>query len=540
MSDTEVEKPERPESQQSEEASKKASEEVSESSVASAAGESGNSGGSGNDAFAFQPAPVSAPPANRPPVWMWIGLGVLTLTALAVIFVLPSIVQEYELPLERRAASPTVAQATAEPEAPAVSPFEEAQRAIQRKEAQDILAELLEHQAELDRLQVSSWAETSYQAALEQASIGDEYYRTQDFISASTAYREARDMLAGLLDSTDDVLTSTLAEAEQALIDEDSALAEDKFSLALLFAPDSDAAQTGLARARALDSVLALLDEAEALLEDGQLEQARETFREAADLDPFNTSIPESIAAVTAQIQNNEFNRIMSSGYSLLEQGQPQQAIAAFERAAALGVNEQQARAAIVQTETEVANAEISAARERIAAAEAAERWQDAVSEYDTVLAIDPNLTFAVQGRDYAAKRAQLDQLLVSAIDNPERFSDDEVYQQTVDVYFTGRAIDNAGPRLTGQLNELQTLLENSQVPLNITLVSDNLTEVTVLRTADLGMFETTTLSLKPGNYVAVGRRAGYREVREEFTVGFGQTPEQVIVRCEERVATSR
>jgi tetratricopeptide (TPR) repeat protein len=231
----------------------------------------------------------------------------------------------------------------------------------------------------------------------------------------------------------------------------------------------------------------------------------------------------------------------MSSGYTLLEQGDPEAAIAAFERAANLGVNEEQARAAIAQTETEVANARINAARERIAAAEADEQWQDAVAAYDDVLAIAPTLIFAIEGRDYARKRANLNQLLTYAINNPERFSDDDVFQETVDVYFTGRAIENPGPRLQGQLDELQVLLETSQVPLDVTLVSDNRTEVTVLRVADLGLFEQTTLTLKPGNYVAVGSRLGYREVRKEFTVGFGKTPEQVVVQCEERVvATSR
>ena len=52
-------------------------------------------------------------------------------------------------------------------------------------------------------------------------------------------------------------------------------------------------------------------------------------------------------------------------------------------------------------------------------------------------------------------------------------------------------------------------------------------------------MFEQTSISLKPGRYVAVGKRSGYREVRQEFTVGFGLTPESVTVQCNERIATA-
>ena len=121
-----------------------------------------------------------------------------------------------------------------------------------------------------------------------------------------------------------------------------------------------------------------------------------------------------------------------------------------------------------------------------ITAAENGEQWQAAVDEYDKVLAIDPNLLFAINGRDYTGKRAQLDSLLVNAIANPERFSEEDVFQQTRDIYFTGRALENPGPVLVSQLDELQFFLENSQVPIDIQLVSDNLTDVTLLRVGAL------------------------------------------------------
>ncbi len=489
--------------------------------------------------------PLNSLPASnkhQPPVWLWIAVAVLGVLALFVVFVLPTIVSEYELPLERRVATPLAAPATSsEPAAPAVSPFEEAQRANQRKEAQDVLAELLESQNALDGLEVTAWADAQYQAALERASTGDEYYRAQEFQQATAAYSEAGDALQALLESVPQVQQRLLEEGQQALAAGDSSLAEDRFSLARLLDPQSEAAGIGLQRARSLEEVLALIEQAEDLAEDGELLEARQLYSQIQGLDSYNETAIERIPELDAAIAQAEFSRIMSEGYARLEQGQPEQAIAAFEQAAALGVNEEQARAAIVQTETEVANARIAAARQRIEAAEAAEQWQTAVDEYDEVLAIDPNLTFALSGRDYAEKRALLDQLLVNAINNPERFADEGVFQETVDVYYTGRDIENPGPKLNQQLDELQVLLENSQVPIEVTLVSDNLTDVILLREAELGLFEQTTVSLKPGRYVAVGRRAGYREVREEFVVGFGQTPEQVVVQCEERVvATSR
>ncbi len=98
-------------------------------------------------------AQVKPPPGNKPSALMWFGMGALVIVALLVVFVLPSLVTEYELPLERRVdvASLQSPASPSEPES-TISPFEEAQRSIQRKEAQDVLAELLEIQGELDGL----------------------------------------------------------------------------------------------------------------------------------------------------------------------------------------------------------------------------------------------------------------------------------------------------------------------------------------------------------------------------------------------------
>ena len=478
--------------------------------------------------------------AEKPAPWIWFGLGGLLLLALLVIFVLPSIVSEYELPLERRVDlvdTPVVE--TVAINANTISPFEEAQRALQRKEAQDVLAELLGYQTELDALDVAVWGQQAYEASLEQASIGDEYYRTQDFILARESYETGRDGLSGLIDSTPSVLEQTLIEAERALIDLDSAEALTKYTLALLLDPENELAQIGEQRALTLDDVSALLREADDLVEDGELHQALANYREVLNLDSYNEDAAEEVAAVSLLITENEFAQIMSSGYALLQQGEPEQAVAAFQRASLLGIKQNEAQAAINQTENEIANTEINRLSGLITTAQQSEQWQEAVDQYDNVLAIDSNLLFAIDGRDYADKRARLDRLLVEAIDNPERFSEDEVFEETRISYFIGRDIENPGPRLSEQLDELEAFLEYSLVPIDISFRSDNQTEVTLLRIEELGMFEQTSLALKPGRYVAIGKRSGYREVREEFTVGFGLTPETVIVQCDEPIVSS-
>jgi len=488
------------------------------------------------------PAPTPAG-SGKPSPWVWLGLGALGIVALAVIFVLPALVSEYELPLERRietAVSPAPLASNSVSQSPGnlVSPFTEAQRSLQRKEAQDVLAELLSAQAELDLLEVEVWAQTDYEDALATAQLGDEVYLQQDFVGARDRYQESYDGLQELLQRVPTVLSQYLVEGEAALLANDSALAAEKFSVAVSLDSDSEQAQLGLARANNLDEVNSLLDEGRALQETGELDSAIELFAAALDLDANSSAAKNLLEAANVRQMENRFASIMSEGFSLLRSEQPELAIDAFERAASLGINRDQADAAIQQTRDAVARVEIDRLGDDASAAQMSEQWQQAVAAYQQVLEIDPNLLFAQQGLDYSGKRLRLDQLLEGSIANPERFSDDEVYQQALDIYFTGRALENSGPRLVSQLDRLQGLLENSQIPISVNFISDNATLVTLVRVAELGQFEATTLDLKPGRYVAVGIRDGYRDVRQEFLVGFGQTPDAIVVRCEEAVVT--
>jgi hypothetical protein len=92
------------------------------------------------------------------------------------------------------------------------------------------------------------------------------------------------------------------------------------------------------------------------------------------------------------------------------------------------------------------------------------------------------------------------------------------------------------GPRLEDQKNELSRLLKRAATPLRVQLVSDNLTDVSVFKVGRFGSFTAQELELRPGNYVAVGIRPGYRDVRVEFRVAPEIEMQPVVVRCEEPI----
>ena len=92
------------------------------------------------------------------------------------------------------------------------------------------------------------------------------------------------------------------------------------------------------------------------------------------------------------------------------------------------------------------------------------------------------------------------------------------------------------GPRLGGQRDELSRLLKRAATPLTVSFISDNATDVSIYKVGKLGSFETRQLDLRPGTYVAVGSRPGYRDVRLEFQVGPEIELQPIVVRCEEAI----
>jgi hypothetical protein len=96
--------------------------------------------------------------------------------------------------------------------------------------------------------------------------------------------------------------------------------------------------------------------------------------------------------------------------------------------------------------------------------------------------------------------------------------------------------MESVGPRLAEQRDELSRLLKRAATPVPVELVSDNVTTVSIYKVGALGAFTTRRLELRPGTYVAVGARPGYRDVRLEFRVAPEIDMEPVVVRCEEPI----
>jgi hypothetical protein len=174
---------------------------------------------------------------------------------------------------------------------------------------------------------------------------------------------------------------------------------------------------------------------------------------------------------------------------------------------------------------------------ERQAASEqAAEEWEAAIESYETILEIDPNLSFAQEGLAHAQQMTALHGQLAEFIAEPDKLSAQGTMNRATRLVVEITRMGDIGPRLADERDQLSRLLKRAATPIPVRLVSDNLTDVSIYKVGKLGNFETRELNLRPGTYVATGSRPGYRDVRLEFRVAPENPLEPIVVRCEETI----
>lgn len=472
------------------------------------------------------------------PMWVLPVLLALAVVAVAVVFWLPGRISQQTAPpiaaTEHIAPEPVTAKG--KPATEESSPWSDAQLAKLRKEAQDILGDLLDVQYQLEERGVEQWAADRFAQAKAIAAEGDAQYRERSFVEAIASYGRGLDELEALLDSSSQVLEEHLGRARQAIDDGNSEAADAALQVAAAIEPDSQELASLLQRAKALEQLLPLLSQAGDAEDKGDLATAKSLLQQAIALDPKHPKAQSELTRVAAALTSQRFNNAMSNGYQALDAGRFAPARTAFNRAAHLVPGSAETSSALQEVGSAETAHRLSSLQHSGEDFEAGEQWRDAVAAFEEALEIDDSLTFAREGLKRSAARNKLDKQFRTIIEQPERLSDRAVAEATAVLLRKASTIDNRGPVLQQQLTQLEALLQQANTPIPVILRSDMETEVILRKVARLGRFQQKELTLRPGTYTAVGTRDGYRDVRRTFKLSHDNATPAVVVACTEQI----
>ena len=393
--------------------------------------------------------------------------------------------------------------------------------------------------SQLERLRyraIDRWGGQPYLDAVDIYEQGDEAYVSRNYSLAGEKYGQATEMLKPFFSQIEVVFEQSMAGGREALESGNASEAVRLFDLAASITPGDRLAEINLKRAMNLDSVLSLLDQGMQFEADLELDAAKLAFEKALGIDAMWEPAAIALERVLEKIKELGFEQRMTEGFEALVSRDFDTARVAFNAAKRLYPNSREPADGLLQVEQEVRLSNIRRLEREVKALVSMEQWENSIAVYEEILKIDSNLEFANQGLLVARSRTALHGELKEYIDDPDKLSDTIHMQGATKLLLDIVLIEKIGARLESEKNELTRLLKRAATPLRLQLVSDGMTAVSVYKVGRFGTFFNRELQLRPGNYVAIGVRAGYRDVRVEFRVAPEIDIQPIVVSCEEAI----
>lgn len=403
-------------------------------------------------------------------------------------------------------------------------------------DTEQALGELLSKLETLESRAVGRWGGQSFKDAQQIYADGDREYLRRNYRVAGQKYKEAITIVEPLIDKVDEVFDETMDSGRSALEAGDSVNALRHFELAVAISPGHAQAHNGLSRAKNLDLVMSLTQQAVGLEKDLDLDAARLAFEKALELDAAWQPALDGLQRVLVAGNQLSFEQRMSEGLEALADGDFPTARAAFRTAQTLQPESREPRDGLMQVDQGIRLQKIATMEDDARRLENSEQWIAAVEKYKAILQVDSDLVFAHEGLARANERAALHKKLEDFIADPDSLSQPSTMQTATKMLLDITRMPSVGPRLEDQKSQLSRLLKRAVTPLTVRLISDNATDVVIFRVGKLGSFESQEIDLRPGTYVAVGSRPGYRDVRLEFRVSPETELQPIVVRCEEQI----
>jgi len=414
------------------------------------------------------------------------------------------------------------------------SGLDEAGRA--RFNAEMILGELLSNFETLEQRGVQRWAGPQFMRAQEFYAAGDKSYLERNYAAAESQYLDAISLVEPLFDQIEPEFQKALNGAEAAFESGDRIEALRLYELAVAITPNSPVALAGYERAKNLQSILSLVDQGLDYEKALEFDAAESSFQQAVTLDPLWVPAQEGLARVLQTRTQMEFDQRMSEGLDALSAGDYLAARAAFRMAERLIPESREPADGLLQVDLGLRLNDINVLEQEALALERDEHWEAVATTYEEVLKVDSNLAFAVDGLAHSREMSALHKRLDDLISDPDKLSAPSVMKDATVLVVDITRMPDIGPRLASQRDELTRLLKRAVTPVPVALVSDNVTLVSVYKVGNLGNFMNRELTLRPGTYVAVGIRPGFRDVRLEFRVAPEIDMQPVVVRGEEQI----
>jgi len=295
-------------------------------------------------------------------------------------------------------------------------------------------------------------------------------------------------------------------------------------------------ARHNLDRAKNIETVMRLIASGANNEKGNNLSLAYADYQEAVRLDPESENAQSALNRVKNLIEAEQFQQLMSSGFTAFNSNDYERARSLFLRAQSFRPDSHEVKDALAQVDAAILLSRIEDLQKKALAAESSEDWKQSLASYQAVLKIDNSIHFAIQGKERSMKRSQLEKRMNYYLEKPSVLESDYYLKKAIELVKEAEKIEPKGPSFNDQLKRLDKLVKSAQIPVQVTIESDSMTEVVIYKVSKLGRFYMRELSLRPGTYTILGTRNGFKDVRQKISVKAGQDPIRITLKCGEKI----
>lgn len=412
------------------------------------------------------------------------------------------------------------------------SPLSDAEALVFRREAQDLLVEIVELKNELLAQQVQAWGGEEFASIESSLASAESQYQVGEYAQAKQAYTNVRAQFIALQDSFQPRLDGFLDEADAAIADYRAEDALGYYQGALTMEETNTRALNGLALAAVLPQIQEQLTEAINCRSRQDLRCAMQHAEQALALNADFTPAKELKDSLSTQGIQNRYQAKMSEGFLALERRNWDSARSAFNTAEKILPHQNNTTTALTQLAATREQIEVTDLLNKARGLETQEQWDAAQKIYEKLLRRDSSLVEPAARLVMVKARTKIAARYRRYLDKPMLLTSAKGAREAEQLLRDTASLTSKSSALAQKHQLLSTHLLAMKTPKEIPFRSDGQTEVTVFKVAKLGKFSETTLTLKPGKYVASGNRQGYRDVRVEFVVGGDAAIPSVSIAC--------
>ena len=362
---------------------------------------------------------------------------------------------------------------------------------------------------------------------------GDQLYYAGDFEAAQEQYEAARKKIAGLIASTEETFNEQIQKALIEIRNLNSESARAAITNALSIKPESDVAKKLVLRIDALPEIITLLRTAKNQELSQRYTEALKTYQQIKLADPLTMDIDLLIVQTQKKLQTTQVQKLLTQGFAFLDKSNFESSRNAFQKALILDPTNQTATAGLEQI---ALNKDLFVIKEKNISGERALKqgqWEEAIIAYEEILQIDSNIQSAIKGKALAKDHERLERLLSNITSEPFNLSSEKLFLDAKNILKNSRALDYKNEKLTILIQQVTELIATYSQPINLTLLSDNATDVLISNIGRLGKFTKKIISVRPGRYTIRGSQTGCKDIYR--TINVLPNAEPISVMCKER-----